>query len=393
MRGFVVGVLTVLFAATGAGAASINLIANSDFDDADGISGWISGAPIEWDANLDVDTDPNSGSIRIINEAEGAFIVHSASSDCVPVAEVDYELRTWVYIPSGQANTTDGAFAFLSLYASPNCANFLESVFPEEPRVALLDQWQLYKGTVRVPAAAQSARMGVDISKNGAGGSFVANHDAVSLRVAALVSEDSRFGAGTITRDTATGLGWLDVTLSTSISYDEILLELVPGGAFEEFRLATSAELLEFWVNAGINIEVGFFSEFTTENFLPIVDLQALVGVTGQGSLGGGNFFDLTNGFIESVPDSRGFITAGSLGADPDPTLTARPSFGLTLPDTSGPLFGSFLVLVPEPEADALTLAALAAVVFLVCKNTSRPRTPIQANTFIVHVRTSQKQN
>ena len=53
---------------------------------------------------------------------------------------------------------------------------------------------------------------------------------------AELISEDSLYGTNTITLDTATGLRWLDVTLSTGISYDEILVELEPGGTFEGFH-------------------------------------------------------------------------------------------------------------------------------------------------------------
>ena len=66
MRGFAVGVLMVLLVATGAGAASIKLVTNPDFDDAEGISGWI-GSSGESDMNLDVDADPDSGSVRIID--------------------------------------------------------------------------------------------------------------------------------------------------------------------------------------------------------------------------------------------------------------------------------------------------------------------------------------
>ena len=66
MRGFAVGVLMVLLVATGAGAASIKLVTNPDFDDAEGISGWI-GSSGDWDMNLDVDAEPDSGSVRIID--------------------------------------------------------------------------------------------------------------------------------------------------------------------------------------------------------------------------------------------------------------------------------------------------------------------------------------
>lgn len=60
---------------------------------------------------------------------------------------------------------------------------------------------------------------------------------------AAIVSIDSSFGADTITRDTATGLDWLDVTETLNLSYNEVTAQLGSGGAFEGYRYATEAEL------------------------------------------------------------------------------------------------------------------------------------------------------
>ena len=162
---------------------------------------------------------------------------------------------------------------------------------------------------------------------------------------AEMVSRDSSFGPDTITYDTETGLEWLDVTVSTPYSYDEILIELGPGGAFDGYRLATTDEILGFWQNAGINTGTGFLGSWTTENFQPIVNLMAWVGITGPGAgnLGGGNFFDYTVGHIESGPGG-GWVSVASIGADPDPTKTGRPSFGSVPSDNSSNTHGSWLV-------------------------------------------------
>ncbi len=163
-----------------------------------------------------------------------------------------------------------------------------------------------------------------------------------------MISDNSSFGADTITLDPVTGLRWLDVTLSTPYSYDEILVQLGPGGVFEGFRLATSAEVLTFWQNAGINTGVGFLGSFTTENFQPIVDLMAFVSITGLniGNLGGGNFFDFTVGHIESGPGGGGvFVTVATLSADPDPTVTGRAHFASVPSDNPSDHHGSWLVV------------------------------------------------
>ena len=164
----------------------------------------------------------------------------------------------------------------------------------------------------------------------------------------ALISQNSAFGANTITLDTATGLKWLDVTLSTPYSYDQILVQLQSGGVFDGYRLATNAEVLTFWQNAGINTGAGFLGFFTSQNFQPIVDLMAFVGITGlnTGNLGGGNFFDFTVGHIESGPGSCVGIcvTVAGLGADPDPTVTGRPSFGGVTSNNPNTQHGAWLI-------------------------------------------------
>ncbi|MGB5749962.1 MAG: hypothetical protein WBM69_23495 [Desulfobacterales bacterium] len=162
---------------------------------------------------------------------------------------------------------------------------------------------------------------------------------------AEMVSRDSPFGPNTITYDTETGLEWLDVTVSTPYSYDEILIEIEPGGAFDGYRLATTDEILTFWQNAGINVGAGFLNSWTTENFQPIVNLMAWVGITGPGvgDLGGGNFFDYTVGHIESGPGG-GLVSLASIGADPDPTETGVPSFGSVPSDSSQNTHGSWLI-------------------------------------------------
>jgi hypothetical protein len=94
-----------------------------------------------------------------------------------------------------------------------------------------------------------------------------------------------------------------------------------------------------------INVETGFLSAWTAENFQPIVDLMALVGITGPGTrnLGGGSFFDFTVGSIESGPGGD-WVTVANLGADPDPTMTGRPGFGSVPSDNINNQHGSWLI-------------------------------------------------
>lgn len=59
---------------------------------------------------------------------------------------------------------------------------------------------------------------------------------------AAIQSIDSSFGTDTITRDTATGLDWLDVTVTRGLSYNQVTAQMGSEGAYEGWRYATAAE-------------------------------------------------------------------------------------------------------------------------------------------------------
>jgi hypothetical protein len=94
-----------------------------------------------------------------------------------------------------------------------------------------------------------------------------------------LVEEDLfTSGDGLITYDTDTGLYWLDLTLTTNLSYNEVLNEISEGGSLEGFWYATTADIDTLQVSAGLPSGLFFYS-------LPIyVDymnqLLSLVGLT-----------------------------------------------------------------------------------------------------------------
>lgn len=59
---------------------------------------------------------------------------------------------------------------------------------------------------------------------------------------AELVSLDSHFGADSITYDTQTGLGWLDLAHTSTLSYDLVKERLETNANYEHFRLVSYAE-------------------------------------------------------------------------------------------------------------------------------------------------------
>lgn len=101
--------------------------------------------------------------------------------------------------------------------------------------------------------------------------------DATLLSVPDLI-----FGVNSITLDMDTGFEWLDLTSSTGRSYDDLIgndgtNEFNTGGDFNGFRYATTAEITQLWINAGIPVLDG---SMTASNFNPVIQLQNLIGIT-----------------------------------------------------------------------------------------------------------------
>lgn len=187
------------------------------------------------------------------------------------------------------------------------------------------------------------------------------------VATAALSSESSSFGADTVTLDSETGFRWLDLTLSAGLSHTELLQELTPGGMFEDYQLATAAEVSELFVNAGIDVSAPALDEFVPQNYAPIVALAALVGQLGDnGNCGAGCTFAFSAGLLDGPPPSPGFFPVATLAwfdntAGQDPGSPAAPvgraSLESSSTDPGSPGRAAWLVAAPEPGLALLLIA------------------------------------
>ncbi len=93
-----------------------------------------------------------------------------------------------------------------------------------------------------------------------------------------LVEEDLfTLGDGLVTYDTDTGLYWLDLTVTTNLSYNDVLNEISEGGSLEGFWYATTADIDTLQVSAGLPAGL-FFSSFPIylDNMNQLLDLVGL---------------------------------------------------------------------------------------------------------------------
>jgi hypothetical protein len=163
--------------------------------------------------------------------------------------------------------------------------------------------------------------------------------------------DDPRWGTGSLTLDTQTGLTWLDLPFSQDLSYLQAEAAMQPGGEFAGFRHATADEVASLYASAGFG--EGFIPASTTSS-QDVLSLISLIGATGGTDTAG----------ITGSLDSHGlallaYLNNVSINSEPGylVTATAGTSYGL---DTHYYDVGNWMVAVPEPSTCSLLLLALA---------------------------------
>ncbi len=176
------------------------------------------------------------------------------------------------------------------------------------------------------------------------------------LASAAIISvDDATFGVGTLTRDTAQGLDFLDVTFSTNRSYNDVSTEFGVGGDFEGYRYATEQEVVNLVNNWGFS--PGAVAGGDVIGNSGGDQLSGLVNLLGETILSPGaqrRIFGITGTLITPTNVRGTWIT------DPFAPLTedrVRSDVTYTL-GVSDPAIGSYLLrnsaAVPEPSSFAL---------------------------------------
>lgn len=183
------------------------------------------------------------------------------------------------------------------------------------------------------------------------------------------VVDDSNFGVGALTRDTAQGLEFLDLTFSTNRSADDVRTHFGVGGDFEGFRYATQVEVMNLINNFGFSpiftetADGTYAGDTGTDQLSGLVSILGLTldhsvfrqawGITGT-YLGNGH---------DRVVVLQDRIDHSSNGDDQIVNLAQRR-------DLFNSMTGSFLVreaVVPEPMSIIVwTLMGLGAIGILI---------------------------
>ncbi|EDY84252.1 hypothetical protein VDG1235_3883 [Verrucomicrobiia bacterium DG1235] len=171
---------------------------------------------------------------------------------------------------------------------------------------------------------------------------------------------------GDYTRDTDTGLDWLDMSFTDGLSYNAVGALLLPGGSLQGWRFATSAEF-----DGLINSAVGpALAPYTPTGFDPAIfsQMQTLVSLLGE-TLNLSPTLS-TIGYVDSssftFADARQFSHTASQGF-------VRPASELDWDrpkSTENDVTGSFLVRksassVPDAGSTAVLLSIAISGLFI----------------------------
>jgi len=126
---------------------------------------------------------------------------------------------------------------------------------------------------------------------------FVLLTGSIRTASASLISEDSAFGLHTITRDTNTGLEWVDLTLTQGQSINQVLAQLGPGQHFAGFHFASEPEVAQLFLDGGLSSFPLGSSPTSPGDLAAAQNLVSLLGETATVLQPDGTTVHFTQGF------------------------------------------------------------------------------------------------
>lgn len=184
-----------------------------------------------------------------------------------------------------------------------------------------------------------------------------------------LSLDDVTYGAGAFTKDTDTGLQWLDLSLTLNESMNSIKSKSVIGGSYFGLRYATQDEVWTLFSDAGISPIGGTsYTKASYDTARGLLDLMVsenmdvIHGITGTGPVNQNDVYIAAYLYVNADTSRDCFYSSSNISA-----------FNSSIQFTSNSqesYLGSFLVRdapdapVPEPATFLLLSSALALAGF-----------------------------
>jgi len=190
---------------------------------------------------------------------------------------------------------------------------------------------------------------------------------------AGLVTNDwLSAGDGLLTYDSVSGLKWLDLSYTFGQSLNGVLGQTALGNPLNGFRVATSAEVLSLYTDAGINFG---YSGYDVAQASAANLLQSLMGGVGIGGSREGGTWIESAGFAMNSGNVNTFIIEHTTGGNVYAPYSHTWSAGMI--GEGHVQNGTYLVManvvsVPEPSSVSLLISGYIAV--LIARKPKRGR-------------------
>jgi hypothetical protein len=178
----------------------------------------------------------------------------------------------------------------------------------------------------------------------------------LSIKAGLIQTNTTSFGPDSLTVDTLTGLGWLNLSNSVGLSYQQVLADTQAGGIFSGFRFATDQEVMTLFISVGISGAGDYSgSDPLLQYCLSLVGATSFqdghpeaIGISGTTKSGGQYVPEIDFLYVSGIPTYRVSATDLVYGGN-----------------TSFATVGSWLVTeVPEPTIYTLTVIGLVGLAF-----------------------------
>jgi hypothetical protein len=178
-----------------------------------------------------------------------------------------------------------------------------------------------------------------------------------NLAHAGFVQINTSFGNSTALLDTSTNVAWLHLTLTSNLSYDQVVANLGPGGIFDGWRYATPAEISTFFTD---------YDGGVVNDTLALALMNDLGGPLSDVFNPNNGFHRLSSYGVVDKPFALGHAVYGYIAVDNvyGPSINSNLQ-GSILDNFGHPSTGSWLVqtqdtAAPEPGSFGVSLLALS---------------------------------
>lgn len=167
-----------------------------------------------------------------------------------------------------------------------------------------------------------------------------------TLASANLIDQDWVVGGDTFQFsliDTSTGLEWLDVGVTYSVSYDTVVNNhIAPGGIYEGFRYATADEVLHLWEQAGISNTQHVWQDIGEWNAVQNLGIRLGPTFLGELPLSGGHVLGMVEGGPQ-IPSDQRWVMELAFANDDVSTRTSNEFYTRDITSADNH-YGSYLV-------------------------------------------------